>query len=108
MERFSNLLNSYCKKFNYKYDRKGALFIDYMRGVFLENVQKIPETQYNIHQKPVEKGYCSKMEQWPWSSIHHIHLNSVGLVCRCNVPKDLETAQEDYHLHTVRIDQYTG
>src|SRR5678809_641805 len=37
MERFSNLCNSYSKSYNKVYERKGALFIDYLKRVEIDN-----------------------------------------------------------------------
>jgi len=63
MERFSNLLNSYAKAYNKKYDRKGGLFIDYLRRVEIMNDSQFGVTVFYIHKNPVHHGYCKKMEQ---------------------------------------------
>lgn len=68
MERFSNLLNSYTKSYNRRYNRKGGLFIDYLRRVEIKSDSQFGATVFYIHKNPVHHGYCDKMEQWKWSS----------------------------------------
>ena len=68
MERFSNLLNSYTKAFNKVYNRKGSLFIDYLRRIEIENTEQIGATIFYIHKNPVHHHYCKKIDDWQWSS----------------------------------------
>ncbi|MEI9943469.1 MAG: transposase [Chitinophagaceae bacterium] len=68
MQCFSNLLNSYTKAFNKMYDRKGGLFIDYMRRVEIKTDSQFGATVFYIHKNPVHHGYCEKPDQWSWSS----------------------------------------
>ncbi len=68
MQCFSNLLNSYTKSFNKVYNRKGALFIDYLRRVLVNNDTQFGATAFYIHKNAVHHGYCKNMEDWKWSS----------------------------------------
>lgn len=68
MERFSNMLNSYCKSYNKMYLRKGSLFIDYLRRVEIISSQQVCSTGFYVHKNPVHHGYCTRMRDWPWSS----------------------------------------
>jgi putative transposase len=70
MERFANWLNSYAKSFNKMYRRMGALFIDYMRRVAIEDESQFRNTIFYIHKNPVHHYYCRRIEEWPWSSYH--------------------------------------
>lgn len=72
MERFSNWLNSYTKSFNKMYNRKGALFIDYLRRVEIKDDNQFRSTVFYIHKNPVHHGYCDKIVDWKWSSYHSI------------------------------------
>ena len=80
MQQFSNLLNSYAKKFNLLYDRKGALFIDYLRRVEIETEDQFISTVFYIHKNPVHHGYCKEMTNWESSSYKNILTNSAGLL----------------------------
>lgn len=68
MERFSNLLNSYAKAYNKMYDRKGSLFIDYLRRKQIDSDQQFRSTIRYIHRNPVRHGYCTALSEWKWSS----------------------------------------
>ncbi len=68
MQCFSNLLNSYTKSFNKVYNRKGALFIDYLRRVLVNNDAQFGATAFYIHKNAVHHGCCKNMEDWKWSS----------------------------------------
>lgn len=68
MKCFFNFLNSYTKTFNKIYNRKGGLFIDYLRRVEVKTHQQFGTTVFYIHKNPVHHGLCKKLDQWPWSS----------------------------------------
>ena len=67
-ERFANLLNSYAKSYNKMYNRKGALFIDYLRRKQIESDEQFWATVYYVHNNPVHHGYCTDLSKWKWSS----------------------------------------
>jgi putative transposase len=64
MQQFSNWLNSYTKAFNTMYNRKGGLFIDYLRRIEIKNDSQFGATIFYIHKNPIHHGYCEKIEQW--------------------------------------------
>ena len=68
MQQFSNMLNGYTKSFNCKYERKGALFMDYLRRVEVEDDAQFSTAIFYIHKNPVHHGYCLNISDWEWSS----------------------------------------
>jgi putative transposase len=58
MQQISNLLNSYAKSFNKKNNRKGALFMDYLRRVEVTTDAQYGATVFYIHKNAVHHGYC--------------------------------------------------
>jgi putative transposase len=72
MQHFSNLLNSYTKSFNKLYNRKGALFMDYIRRVEIKTDAQLTSTIFYVNKNAVHHGYCSKIPDWPWSSYQAI------------------------------------
>ncbi len=68
MQCFSNLLNSYTKSFNKVNNRKGGLFIDYLRRILIENDAQFGATAFYIHKNAVHHGYCKNMQDWKWAS----------------------------------------
>ncbi|HET9825503.1 MAG TPA: transposase [Chitinophagaceae bacterium] len=69
MERFSNLCNSYTKAYNKVYDRKGALFIDYMKRSEICGQHHFCNLINYIHFNAVHHGFCKKLRDWKWSSL---------------------------------------
>ncbi len=72
MERFSNWLNSYTKSFNKMYNRKGSLFIDYLRRKEVKDDNQFRATVFYIHKNPVHHEYCKKISDWKWSSYNSL------------------------------------
>ena len=72
MQQFSNMLNGYAKKYNKKNERRGALFMDYMRRVEVKTEAQFTSTIFYIHKNAVHHGYCKEIPDWYWSSYNTI------------------------------------
>ncbi len=70
MQQFSNFFNCYSKSYNKMYDRKGALFIDYLRRIEISDKAYFLNCVQYIHQNPVHHNFCNKPEEWKYSSYH--------------------------------------
>lgn len=68
MNQFSNFLNSYSKSFNKRFNRKGSLFIDYLRRVPIESEAQLSSTIFYVHKNAVHHRYCKEITDWKWSS----------------------------------------
>lgn len=68
MQQFSNFLNSYTKSFNKMYNRKGGLFMDYIRRVMITDDSQLSSTIFYVHKNAVHHGYCKNITDWRWSS----------------------------------------
>jgi putative transposase len=68
MERFSNLLNSYTKMFNMRYNRKGGLFIDYLKRSRVESDSDFTAYVLYIHNNAVHHGYTRALGEWKFDS----------------------------------------
>ncbi len=80
MERFSNCMNSYTKAFNKMYNRKGALFMDYLRRVEIHSDNQFRQTVFYIHKNAVHHGLVKQMNDWPYSSYRLILQNDAALL----------------------------
>ena len=58
MERFSNLCNSYTKSYNAVFERKGALFIDFMKRVHVTTAKQFENLINYIHYNAVHHQFC--------------------------------------------------
>ncbi len=68
MERFSNFLNAYSKAINKRRNRKGALFINYLRRVEITKHSQLTSAIFYVHKNPVHHGLVSQIGDWKWSS----------------------------------------
>ena len=75
MERFSNFCNAYTKAFNKVYNRKGALFIDYMKRSVVDSESYLLNLINYIHFNAVHHGFCKNPLDWKWTSLHAFLLN---------------------------------
>ena len=70
IKQWSNLMNSYAKSFNKKYNRKGSLFMDYLKRVPIETEAQFCGTIFYTHTNPVHHEYCNSMSEWRFSSFN--------------------------------------
>jgi putative transposase len=108
MERFSNWLNSYTKSFNKVYNRKGSLFIDYMRRIEIVKETQFRSTIFYIHKNPVHHGYCKSIEEWPWSSYKEYIYNKPKIISPQEILLEFETLEEFIKFHQQPIELETA
>jgi putative transposase len=68
MQQFSNFFNAYAKAFNLRYNRRGALFIDYVRRKEVNDERYFSNLIRYIHYNPVHHGFCKNIDDWEFSS----------------------------------------
>ena len=68
MERFSNFLNSYTKAINKRYNRKGALFIDYLKRSKVNVHSDFTTYIWYIHKNAVHHQITKAIGQWQYDS----------------------------------------
>ncbi len=105
MERFLNLFNSYTKAYNKTYNRKGALFINYLKRVELKDEAQFGATIFYIHKNTVHHQYCKKIHDWKWSSYLSLLSTLPTNLLRSNVIKWFgdEEAYIKYHQQPIDI-----
>jgi putative transposase len=72
MEQFSNWLNSYAKTYNLRYNRRGALFVDYLKRVEIADDKQFAATLLYINNNSRHHGLCKKITDWEWSGYHEL------------------------------------
>jgi putative transposase len=105
MERFSNFLNSYAKSYNKVYQRKGGLFIDYIRRVEIATNNQLWSTVFYIHKNPVHHGYCNSLQNWEWSSFGVYEKRKWSWVRRDEVLRCFGTHTWFLQFHSQPVDQ---
>ncbi|WP_375562021.1 transposase [Bernardetia sp. OM2101] len=68
MQHLSNFLNSYAKSYNIKYQRKGALFLDFTKRKAVREESYYTTLINYIHQNPVHHKFCKTTDEWIYSS----------------------------------------
>jgi putative transposase len=64
MERFSNWLNGYTKAFNKMYQRKGALFMDYIKRAIVKQDSDFSNFVFYVHKNAVHHGLTKEIGTW--------------------------------------------
>ena len=110
MKRFSNLFNSYAKSFNKKNNRKGALFMDYMRRVEVNSDAQYSATVFYIHKNAVHHGYCKDIAAWSWSSYNTILSNAPTKIERQKVLDWFGGSEKfiEYHSQPIHLKNAAG
>lgn len=68
MQQFSNFFNSYTKSYNKRFNRKGALFIDYLRRTLISDMEYLKNLVLYIHQNPIHHNCSKSLDTWKYSS----------------------------------------
>lgn len=68
MKPFSNMLNAYAKAYNKKYNRRGSLFMDFLKRKKVEDEKYLLKLVHYIHNNPVNHGLVDSIEKWDYSS----------------------------------------
>lgn len=69
-QTYSNFFNSYTKRYNSKYQRRGSLFMRPFKAKKIGDLAYLITTFLYIHRNPVHHEFCSRCEDWPYSSYH--------------------------------------
>lgn len=110
MQQFSNLLNSYSKAFNKKYNRKGSLFMDYLRRVQIADDEQFLATVFYIHKNPVHHGLCKNIQDWRWSSYNDILSDTATKIERQKITDVFEGREKfiAYHDQPIHLKNALG
>ena len=68
MERFSNFLNSYTKAFNKVNERKGALFMDYLKRSKVNKDSDFTSYIWYLHKNAVHHRLAKVVGEWSYDS----------------------------------------
>lgn len=108
MQQFSNFFNSYTKSFNKKHNRKGALFIDYLRRTLISDEEYLRNIVMYIHQNPIHHNCCKRLEDWKYSSYNSILSEKTTDLEREEVIKWFGDIENFIIMHTTKNIDYTN
>ncbi|KFF08487.1 transposase [Chryseobacterium luteum] len=107
MKQFSNLLNSYAKAYNKRYDRRGSLFLDYLKRKRVGEEKYLIKLLHYIHNNPVSHGFVEDINNWKYSSYHsYINLAKESKIERKEMMQYFDTVNDfiEYHQSNVEYD----
>lgn len=107
MKQFSNLLNGYAKAYNKRYNRKGSLFLDYLKRKRVNDEKYLIKLLHYIHNNPVNHGFVEDIGEWKYSSYNsYINLTKESQFERPEMMQYFETVDNfiEYHKSNVEYD----
>ncbi|WP_449401503.1 transposase [Chryseobacterium wanjuense] len=110
MKQFSNLLNSYAKAYNKKYNRRGALFLDYLKRKRVDNEKYLIKLLHYIHNNPINHGFVVDVNDWKYSSYRsYINFSKESKIERKEMMQYFDTINDfiEYHKSNVEYDFLT-
>lgn len=103
MQPISNFLNSYAKAYNKMFQRKGALFVDYIKRDKLEDEESLIRSLCDIHMLPVQHHLVSSPQDWKYSSYgSYLNLELHSSVSRSFLLDLFGNKQNFVEMHTLR------
>jgi len=106
MQQFSNFFNCYTKSFNKKHNRKGALFIDYLRRTLISDEEYLRNIVLYIHQNPIHHKLCNRLEDWKYSSYNSFLSKKPTLLEREEVINWFGDLENFIFMHTTKNIEY--
>ena len=79
-----NLLNSYSRYFNVKYERKGPLWQGRFKGILIETDEQLLHLTRYIHLNPTSDGLVDHPEDWSYSSYNEYLGSSLDVLTNFN------------------------
>jgi len=110
MRQFSNLLNGYAKAYNKKYNRKGSLFLDFLKRKKVDDEKYLIKLLHYIHNNPVNHGFVEDISDWKYSSYHsYINLIKESKIERTEMMQYFDRIKDfiEYHKSNVEYDFLT-
>jgi putative transposase len=68
MQQFQNMCNGYAQAYNKMFQRKGALFMDYIKRKSVNDESYFTNLVHYIHYNPVHHNFIKDLKDWKYSS----------------------------------------
>jgi putative transposase len=106
MQQFSNFFNCYTKSYNKRFNRKGALFIDYMRRTLISDKENLRNLVLYIHQKPIHHHCSLYLDKWKYSSYNSFFSEKPSKIKREEVISWFGDLENFIQLHSIKSSIY--
>ena len=102
MQPISNLLNSYSKAYNKMFQRKGALFIDYIKRERIDEEGQLKNIFKDIHHIPLQHQFVKSSDEWKYSSFNaYLNANKSTKVSKNFMLGFFENTQDLIQFHKI-------
>lgn len=105
MKPFSSLLNAYAKASNKRYNRRGALFLDFLKRKKVNDEKYLTKLIHYIHNNPVNHGYVNNVNDWKYSSYSsYTNLSKPSNLERTEVMRYFDTREDFINCHFSNVE----
>jgi len=104
MRRFKNFFSGYSQAYNKMYERRGALFLDFVKQKQVKNDTYFTKLIHYIHYNPIHHHFCSELDAWEFSSYHAFLSSQKTLLKRKDVLEWFGNRQDFIKFHRKEID----
>ena len=104
MERFSNFLNSYTKAFNKVNNRKGSLFMDYLKRSRVNVDCDFTSFIWYLHKNAVHHQLTKAVGEWPYDSYQSLLSDAPTSLLRNDVIEWFGSKEAFIEFHQQRIE----
>ena len=108
MERFSNFLNGYTKAFNKVNNRKGALFMDYLKRSKVNEDSDFTNYIWYLHKNAVHHQYTKVVGEWPYDSYQSMLSDAPTALLRNEIIEWFGSKEAFIEFHNQRIEPKGG
>lgn len=99
MQQFSNCCNAYAKAYNKRFDRRGALFLDYIKRSQITSQDYFFNCIHYIHFNAVHHGLCKSIDEWYWTSFQTYLTTAITRLDRQVVLKNFDGKEQFILFH---------
>jgi hypothetical protein len=104
MQQFSNWFNRYTKAFNKMYNRKGGLFMDYIKRSEASKDSSLTSFIFYIHKNAVHHGFTKKIGDWEFDSYNTIISAKSTVIKRNEVIEWFGSLKQFIGFHEQQVD----
>jgi len=105
MKPFQNLFNGYAQAYNKMYERRGGLFLHFLKRKPIETDTYLAKVIHYIHHNPVHHGLCKDIMEWKYSSVHAFWHEKATRVEKQKALDWFGNTQEFWRFHKTTPDQ---
>jgi hypothetical protein len=105
MLQFQHFLNGYAKAYNKMYQRKGGLFLHFLKLKKVDSDTYFSKLVHYIHYNPVHHGFCEEAADWQFTSYHAFLSSKASRLSRAEVLEWFGGTRSFKEYHSIEPDR---